>query len=1315
MFYNEPLVTFNQEEKTSPLARTAKIAAGGAAFVGAHRLLMSKVPGFAGKAYNFFHQLEERSPGRIFRTFGLGELYSSYLPSELSIPHASLFTGAELSGMGQHLQRMLGEHYDLRTLATDQSLKFTRTKSGSAYMKMQGAEDIQIRFFKAERTGSKLSAGKLAGASQRLGAPLEKAPFSWLHPETLKLGGILPKGTVEKRSGFQWFKSLVRNIGTAQHPATLYPEVLEGDYLPGIARIAGKPVRNFAKTAELVSFEMGERAQVLLSDIRLGVWKGTYNRLFHVPFFGGENRGLVNELLTKRALPIYGLTVGLGYADYLTHHVVSNGLINLYQKARVAHANLTDAIPGARKVTDKYEQIVPGAQYGPLALPIAGATVGGLIHYSKVVTGKLLDPKLRSASARIFASAKAEDPVLLKFFNRKSPIAKGLIAGVAALLPFIPGMLGSRSNAGELRNIYSGNEPVAVRAGRWWDLGTTPWEGNRIKEYKPHWSVLRRTHAEDAALYGSEKEKWAHNPLIHPLRWLRDPYYLERKHYQDRPYPITSPAFSDVPLIGPLLAGTIGKIVKPPVRLHPEWNTTDYNIGSSRLQPRGPDALPPATPKVEFGLKDTTKREILQFSELVGLPGFIARTLYDNAYKDTESPKKNVYLQGSRQMTSVSRRYYEKELGAGLGPNAEITRTLGYTEPLRRFIQPEPNRIEVNEIPNTMPSWLPGENYFLNFRVGDPYTKIPEGYARLPGEGYEAIHPELAGLKAEDYPDIAKMSILGDVAPYSVEYRRQEARVRRFVNTNPELKIEYEKVRERVRVMKESVVRTDDRRFSKEITKATGTVSRISGAGIELQEFPGRKFSLSSVGYTAADQSAIVLGEHNNWSKAQVASEVSNRQSRLVDFFNNYLKPGTEVNLTTPLGALDNQEDIQAVFNVGDVNINKALMNEGLAQYRKDLGGPEAQAMFGWFGRTAGSIAENVSFTGDESRLNPLRYIPTPYHTKLWQERTPLAQYEMQEVEGARLRRWQHPVEDFLMPYARGVYRRVVGDLEPPKITQKKRDLNTLSDMLEYIRDMKIASTSPEHRGRYTSQASRTAIGSDLFGSPTFVASTMSGRDSSYFTRFLKESDPAERSKILASVPTEMKRALATQWVAKQADIARASGERVPKLGDAGRLYTDEGLEQYSKSDTKLNYGDYQRSQEIAEFFTTNGLALPDDASSQLYDPSIDYEDVKLKIVQQEGYDTHDFGLFDDRAALLWRKPYIDGAVRELTSTDQRSTEQVRQSVERMILAAHDKNPQVMLLSSVASRDRGNVRVDVDLDQQKQLLQDIRRNAEQYQ
>jgi len=71
-----------------------------------------------------------------------------------------------------------------------------------------------------------------------------------------------------------------------------------------------------------------------------------------------------------------------------------------------------------------------------------------------------------------------------------------------------------------------------------------------------------------------------------------------------------------------------------------------------------------------------------------------------------------------------------------------------------------------------MPSWLPGDDYMTNFKVGDPYVRVDDGYARLPGAGYDALHPELKGLNPEDYPDIHKLRILSDVAPYSREYTR---------------------------------------------------------------------------------------------------------------------------------------------------------------------------------------------------------------------------------------------------------------------------------------------------------------------------------------------------------------------------------------------------------------------------------------------------------------------------------------------------------------------------------------------------------------
>ncbi len=202
------------------------------------------------------------------------------------------------------------------------------------------------------------------------------------------------------------------------------------------------------------------------------------------------------------------------------------------------------------------------------------------------------------------------------------------------------------------------------------------------------------------------------------------------------------------------------------------------------------------------------------FAEYTGLYGFVAKSTYQGLFPNTNSLGKEVDYQGSRQIDSFTRRYYEKELGAGVGPFPSLKEPLGYTEPFRRFVQHETFSPQANEIPNTAASWLPGDDYYTNFHEGDPFIKVDEGYARLPGEGYAALHPELKDVDPEDYPDIHKMAILADVAPYSREYNTYRQRVGRQAQDNTELEIEYEKILNRVKKTRESVIRMQDRHFT---------------------------------------------------------------------------------------------------------------------------------------------------------------------------------------------------------------------------------------------------------------------------------------------------------------------------------------------------------------------------------------------------------------------------------------------------------------------------------------------------------------------
>lgn len=94
-----------------------------------------------------------------------------------------------------------------------------------------------------------------------------------------------------------------------------------------------------------------------------------------------------------------------------------------------------------------------------------------------------------------------------------------------------------------------------------------------------------------------------------------------------------------------------------------------------------------------------------------------------------------------------------------------------------------------------------------------------------------------------------------------------------------------------------------------------------------------------------------------------------------------------------------------------------------------------------------GKYTEEMFFEGDQSAANPMRYLPTPFHTKYAQQRTALSQYIQQEAVGTRMRRWERPIHDFLAPYLRGAIARVTGEDVILEEVQHRRDLDTLTGL----------------------------------------------------------------------------------------------------------------------------------------------------------------------------------------------------------------------------------------------------------------------------
>jgi len=349
----------------------------------------------------------------------------------------------------------------------------------------------------------------------------------------------------------------------------------------------------------------------------------------------------------------------------------------------------------------------------------------------------------------------------LEPIGRKPKIGRvgSLFFGTMALHAlFTKGIFGSMESPGELDDIYSGRKLEEIKTGRFWESGGTPFEGMDTSYMRPHQYHLLMTRARERSIWGADEDEIS--PIMKVL-YKNFTYELERRTYHTRPYPMTGTAFSDVPVIGSILGATIGKLIKPPRFMHTsEWMRVGED-GQLELAHRpelhGPSmelgGLPMGIPTSPFSPAFVAANEQYRFREIEGMTGF-AKNLVQEMATNTETfgTTHPVFAQAG-SMTDPIEKFWEMNIGGGFF----------LSEPIRRLLpRPRSEISEYNPLLNSMPYWLPNR-----FKHGDPYRKIEMGWARLPGAGYESIHPELQGVSSDDYPDIYKYSILADVAPQS--------------------------------------------------------------------------------------------------------------------------------------------------------------------------------------------------------------------------------------------------------------------------------------------------------------------------------------------------------------------------------------------------------------------------------------------------------------------------------------------------------------------------------------------------------------------
>jgi len=358
------------------------------------------------------------------------------------------------------------------------------------------------------------------------------------------------------------------------------------------------------------------------------------------------------------------------------------------------------------------------------------------------------------------------------------------IAGAAAVFAAIGGPEPGQS-AQELQEEYKGQRKVAIRKGRYWGMGNTPFGGGEISRYDYSWYHKLMSDYRYKSIYGSKDEYFTYHSNVFGVPFptpsnlggllnIFNPYRLEERLSETRPYEATSEMFEEVPVFGPILASTIGRMIKPSIERDPSRYISKTGVLPGGLDPQTARDLGIPDLNITAPDFDDPIARIQKMANVATEPLGVYKFAME-FFGVKFSPEFQQRAESSL-IDSPSRQLYGMQLGG----------MFGQTEFLRRFMLSDygitvNTAAMVNRVGNMTPDWLPGSNsrferdrsYFIDFGTGDPFLKVEDAESRLPGAGYESLNPLHSGRPGE-YDAVDRFLILADVAPYSQAFKSYE-------------------------------------------------------------------------------------------------------------------------------------------------------------------------------------------------------------------------------------------------------------------------------------------------------------------------------------------------------------------------------------------------------------------------------------------------------------------------------------------------------------------------------------------------------------
>ena len=330
---------------------------------------------------------------------------------------------------------------------------------------------------------------------------------------------------------------------------------------------------------------------------------------------------------------------------------------------------------------------------------------------------------------------------------------------------------------------------------------------------------------------------------------------------------------------------------------------------------------------------------------------------------------------------NASNRFWESELGSLGSQMSEIG---------RRFIRRDDGQLDkYNPIRNTMPDWMPGDDYFINFQIGDPYTKIQHGERRLPGEAYESLN-ELHSDETGRYGAFDKFKILADVAPWSDEYKFWS---QYMLDTLPDgdLRKEATQIRKQVSQRKQKYDFQEYRFKGNDIVQQDVTVSKfLDDYTFLTEELGDTPIRLAGMEYRKKAE-GVLQGYFQEGDKVTIG--IAENESERI--------------------AKDTYGTMRAVVYNKLGNINKDIIERGaMVENQNDYSAPGVHARYTQQELNRGSRWETLAHTS------------SPLNTKFLQVRTALEEYERDQVYGKDWATWQNfMLDDYIVPTVQGLGR----------------------------------------------------------------------------------------------------------------------------------------------------------------------------------------------------------------------------------------------------------------------------------------------------